>query len=207
MKAEFDDKAVSWDDDPIRVERAIVIGEFLKERLDLSGIKNALEYGSGTGLLSFAMKDQLKQVTLMDESLEMTRVASEKIANHDLKGFKALQYDLMKNPLPDQKYDLIYILLTLHHIIDYPALLNKFSQLLTAEGALVIIDLEKEDGSFHEGDFHGHNGFDRQELVAHLNNVGFEEKNYEVCYVLNRKFDDGTTRNYPLFMMIAAKTV
>ena len=205
MKTEFDDKAATWDDDPLRVARAQAIGDFLRRRIELSDITSALEYGSGTGLLSFALKDYLNEVTMMDESAEMTKVANLKSQRFGLKGYKARQYDLMKDPLPEEKYDLIYILLTLHHIIDYAALLQKFAQLLNTRGTLVIIDLEKEDGSFHDGEFHGHQGFDRSVLERVITDLGFSIKNYEVCYNLEKTLEDGSKRDYPLFMLIAGK--
>ncbi len=49
----------------------------------------------------------------------------------------------MKGPLPDERFDLIFIMLTLHHIGDVEELFRKFRRLLTSHGKLAIIDLEK----------------------------------------------------------------
>ena len=205
MSTEFDEKASSWDDDPKRVRRAEIIGEFLKSRIKLEAIDQALEYGSGTGLLSFSMQDDLKRVVLMDESGEMTRIANEKAKRLSAPHFKAIQYDLMKDPLPEDHYDLIYILLTLHHVGDYQGLVKKFAQLLNPGGYLAIIDLEKEDGSFHEGEFHGHKGFEKPVLETVILESGLRVVSYEVCYELEKTDEHGNTRTYPLFMSIAVK--
>ena len=205
MKAEFDEKAATWDEDPIRVKRAEVIANILKSRIDLSKMNSALEYGSGTGLLSFALKDDLRAVTLMDESAEMIRIASQKAQQLQANHFKARQYNLMKDPLPQEKFDLIYILLTLHHVLDYERLLAKFADLLKRNGYLAIIDLEKEDGSFHDGEFYGHKGFDKCLLRGNLEEAGFSFENYEVCYELEKTDEDGKIKSYPLFLLIAKK--
>ena len=66
------------------------------------------------------------------------------------------------------------------------------------------MDLETEDGSFHEGDIHGHNGFDRYELEAKLSAAGLNPINYEICYELKNETDDH--KIYPLFMSISRRS-
>ncbi len=202
--AEFDEKAATWDDDPVRVQRAAEIAGFLANRIDLTKITSALEYGSGTGLLSFALKDKLKNVVLMDESAEMTKVARNKCKTLQVAHFKPVQYDLNKQPLPADRYGLIYSLLTLHHIADTGAILAKFYQLLNPGGYLAIIDLDQEDGSFHEGAFHGHHGFDRQELENKIIAAGLQPVSYAICYELTRETDSGL-KKFPLFLQIAQR--
>jgi ubiquinone/menaquinone biosynthesis C-methylase UbiE len=201
---EFDEKAATWDDDPVRVERASAIADNMRKLLDLRAYRSALEYGSGTGLLSFALKDELEKITLMDESEGMTEVAIEKCKVQGVNHLHPIQADLVKSEyIPKEKFDLIFILLTLHHVEDISTLLSKFSRLMTKRGDLVIIDLEKEDGSFHDGEFHGHLGFDRAELEARLITAGFDPYHYEVCYEIEKEEEGGEKRSYPLFMMLA----
>lgn len=206
MRTEFDEKAAAWDEDPVRVKRAEVIAGILKSRIDLSTIGSALEYGSGTGLLSFALRDELSAVTLMDESSEMIKLAGKKAAQLQANHFRPVQYNLMKEQMPKERFDLIYILLTLHHVLDYEGLLSKFATLLEPNGYLVIIDLEKEDGSFHDGEFFGHKGFEKCILKSNLEEVDLQFENYEVCYELEKTDEQGDKRKYPLFMMIARKS-
>lgn len=204
MKAEFDDKAASWDDDPIRVARAEAIGNVLKSRIDLKKVAKALEYGSGTGLLSFALKDQLRNVLMMDESEQMVVVANNKCKAQNVSHMRSIQYDLVNKPYNDENFDLVYLLLTLHHIPDDRFILKRFYDLLNSGGYLAIIDLDKEDGSFHDGEFHGHLGFDRREIEDKLKKIGFSISSYEICYELEKDKEDGK-RFYPLFLLIAQK--
>ncbi|RLD22369.1 MAG: methyltransferase [Bacteroidetes bacterium] len=202
--ADFDKKAATWDDDPERVNRALSIADSISKHIDLSRIEKAMEYGSGTGLLSFALKDRLASIALMDESASMIEVVKDKCAANNVNHFVPLQYNILKQPLPDQKYDFIFILLTLHHIIELEEVLDKFARLLNPRGYLAIIDLEKEDGTFHPEGFNGHNGFDRETLESQLQEADITPISYEVCYELKRDYDD-VDQKYPLFLLISQK--
>ena len=103
MKTEFDEKAADWDENPDRVKRAESIADSIRTRINLQKVKKALEYGSGTGLLSFALQQDLKSVVLMDESIEMTKVALEKCQRFKVNHFKPMQYNLIEDP--EEKYD------------------------------------------------------------------------------------------------------
>jgi ubiquinone/menaquinone biosynthesis C-methylase UbiE len=200
--AEFDKKAATWDDDPIRVERAESIAESIADGIDLSQIEKAMEYGSGTGLLSFALKDQLKSIVLLDESEAMTEVAMEKCKVGKVDHLEPVHYDLIMQPLLETRFDLIITLLTLHHIKDTEEILRKFQQLLNPNGYLAIIDLDAEDGSFHEHQNYYHDGFERAELEKKLLASGLVPIKYEICYNLERDYQSNR-RKYPLFLMIS----
>jgi ubiquinone/menaquinone biosynthesis C-methylase UbiE len=200
---EFDEMAATWDEDPIRVKRAVSIAQSMRAVIDLNSFQNALEYGSGTGLLSFALKDDLKRITLMDESLEMTRVAREKCQTSQVDHLHPIKMDLMtENYQPESMFDLVFILLTLHHIIDTDGILSRFKNLMAPNGVLAIIDLEPEDGSFHDRDFHGHLGFNRRDLEKKVLKAGFKPVHYDVVYEIE-KGEGAEKRSYPLFLMIA----
>jgi SAM-dependent methyltransferase len=100
---------------------------------------------------------------------------------------------------------LIYILMTLHHVADVDRLLRTFHDLLRPGGWLGIADLDREDGSFHGPGFTGHNGFDRAALRIQLADAGFGGVNFSTCYVMKKATDEGT-REYPLFLAVAART-
>jgi ubiquinone/menaquinone biosynthesis C-methylase UbiE len=200
---EFDEMAATWDDDPKRVKRAVSIAQSMKAALDMSQFQHALEYGSGTGLLSFALKDELKKITLMDESGEMIKVAKEKCKAAQIEHFYPVQMDLMQEAYTTaEPFDLIFILLTLHHIEDTEGILSRFKDIMPPGGVLALIDLEKEDGSFHDREFHGHLGFDRAELETKVKKAGFQPFHYEVVYEI-KKGEGTDQKNYPLFLMLA----
>jgi predicted TPR repeat methyltransferase len=169
----------------------------------MSEFRQALEYGSGTGLLSFALKDDLSQITLMDESVEMTAVAKEKCARAALTHLHPIRMDLLSEAYqPATRFDLVFILLTLHHIADTDSILARFQELMQPGGVLALIDLEKEDGTFHDQPFTGHLGFDRQELEGQLKAAGFQPFHYEVVYEIE-KGEGADKKYYPLFLLLA----
>src|SRR5699024_12003101 len=61
------------------------IGAAISSQLPLSNSMTAFEYGCGTGLLSFALKDKLGAMTLADVSDGMLGVLEKKIQQHQIR--------------------------------------------------------------------------------------------------------------------------
>lgn len=200
----FDDKAKTWDTDPIKRERAFTVAAAIRQRVPLSSGWHALEYGCGTGLLSFTLHAGLDRITLSDSSPGMLAVLKEKIAAAGLSHLHPLALDLVTDPPPAEHYDLIYTLMTLHHVADVDRLLRAFRDLLRPGGWLCIADLDQEDGSFHGPGFTGHNGFHRAALRVQLMRAGFGEADFSTCYTMKKATDRGM-REYPLFLAVAAR--
>jgi len=200
---EFDEKAATWDDDPSRVQRAAEFAKHIKSKVDLSRVNSALEYGGGTGLLSFHLLGEIDQITLMDESSEMIKVVKDKCELGEVQNLKPIQMNLLQDPLPNKRYDLIYVMLTLHHVEEVEELIGIFRLLLNPSGVLAIIDLEKEDGSFHYGQpFHGHEGFERNALEKMLTETGLNPVHYDICYTIQKETETGM-KNFPVFLLTA----
>lgn len=200
----FDEKAHEWDLNPARRERAQAVAEAIRRRLPLHRRMTALEYGCGTGLLSFELSNNVGQILLADRSAGMLAVLGEKIAAAQVSHLFPLQLDLLTDPLPAQRFDLIYSLMTLHHICDTQRILSCFYQLLLPGGYLCIADLDQEDGSFHKEPFEGHFGFDRQALARLTMAVGFEVLGFETVYEMV-KIVQNQQRSYPIFLMTARR--
>jgi len=203
--SDFDKKAADWDKNHDHSTRAQKLADYLAAQVDLSEVKTAMEYGSGTGLLSFALKNKIPSIELMDSSIEMTKAAKRKVEEQGIKSLHPIQYDIMNQELPSTRYDLIFILQTLHHIDDTVGFVRKSAELLNPNGYLVIIDLVKEDGSFHEDVFHGHKGFVQAELEQKLKDSGLAPTHYGVCHTIEKELEGGTIKEYPLFMMVGRK--
>ncbi|HAS52371.1 MAG TPA: class I SAM-dependent methyltransferase [Gammaproteobacteria bacterium] len=201
---DFDDKALTWDADPVKQERALAIAAGLRQRIPLSTTWHALEYGCGTGLLSFALHADLGRITLADCSPGMLTVLEAKISAAGLTHLHPLALDLTTAPLPTARYELIYTLMTLHHVPDTVRLLRDFYTLLRPGGWLGIADLDQEDGSFHGAGFTGHCGFDREALRAQLFGAGFNHVEFSTGYVMKKATDQGL-RDYPLFLAVATR--
>ncbi len=204
-KERFDREAATWDQDTAHIDRAHAMAALLRELIRRYDLKTALEVGAGTGYLSFLLRDELQAVTLMDTSSGMLREARRKIEEHRLGDrFRTVEADLLTQPQPG-RYDLIYILMTLHHIHDLQGILHAFYEHLTPGGVLAIGDLDEEDGSFHAGmDFDGHNGFDQAQLGERLRETGFSDIHSKIFFHLSQETETGQ-RDYPLFFMWGRK--
>jgi ubiquinone/menaquinone biosynthesis C-methylase UbiE len=200
----FDMRAKDWDSDPLKVERAQRVAEAIRKNVPLTRGMSGLEYGCGTGLLSFALQPSLGHITLADSSAGMLEVLQEKIASSGVKNMTPLRLDLSTNPLPDQRYDIVYMMMVLHHMPDTRKALKDFYALLKSPGSLCIADLDKEDGSFHGADFDGHTGFDRMELTPELEQAGFRQVRFLTVYQIMKE-TGGKAKSYPLFLLVAEK--
>jgi ubiquinone/menaquinone biosynthesis C-methylase UbiE len=202
---DFDRKARDWDRKAVRTERALAVADAIARRIPLTHDMHALEYGCGTGLLSFALLPRgLGRITLADSSEGMLAVLADKIAAAGIRSMFPLRLDLITDPLPAERYRLIYTLMTLHHIPDTAGILRAFHGMLEENGFLCIADLDSEDGSFHRGGFTGHNGFDRRELEALALRTGFHHVRFETVFGMEKDTDRGL-RSYTLFLMTARK--
>ena len=124
----FDERAREWDT-PARIERARQVADAIRRIVPLSKRMTAMEYGCGTGLLTFSLLDDLGRTFLADNSAGMLAVLEEKIAASGRADLTPLCLDLINDPLPGERFDLIYTLLVLHHIPETDLVLERFAAL------------------------------------------------------------------------------
>ncbi len=201
----FDDKARAWDVNPVFQERAHRIAEAIAADVPLHRRMMALDYGCGTGLLSFHLRERLGQMTLVDSSTGMLAVLEEKIVAHGVQGaMQACLLDLMVDPLPEQRFDLIYTAMTLHHVPDTARILALFYAALKPGGYLCIADLDAEDGSFHGIEYEVHHGFERDALAELAQAAGLEAVRFRTVFEIIKEQEQGP-RAYPVFLMTAQR--
>lgn len=199
---DFDARAATWDDDPTKVARARAIADAMRREVPLNDSMVALEYGAGTGLLGFMLRDRFSDLTLADVSQGMLEVAERKIAAKGDRHMRAVNLDLMSGPLPERRFDLVFSAMTLHHIPDTEGILRRFLAVLKRPGLLCIADLDTEDGAFHGEGFDGHLGFDRDELAKKARAAGFTSVRFTTAYEMTKAVNGGK-RTFPIFLMVA----
>ncbi|OGV54440.1 MAG: hypothetical protein A2X45_09580 [Lentisphaerae bacterium GWF2_50_93] len=202
--SEFDSRARDWDNEQRHLDRSQAIASELLKAIPVKADMRALEYGAGTGLLSFLLKDNFSEITMMDSSREMVNVTQEKIQAASASNLKALFIDLEKEDFKGE-FDIIYNQMTMHHVGNIDLIIGKFHSMLSKGGYLAIADLCKEDGSFHVDKKVPHNGFDMQELSSMLKKHGFNNIAHRQCYILKKAVASGELKDFPVFMMTATR--
>lgn len=202
---EFDIKAAEWDKNPMYRERSTAVVNELIKQIPVNKEMSALEYGAGTGITSFLLKNHLKEVTMMDSSIEMVRIMEGKIIKAKSKNLNTLFFDLEKEEWTGRKFDLLITQMVLHHINNLDNILRKFRNIIIEGGFLAIADLYPEDGSFHGRDFTGHKGFDIGILSKKIGEHGFTNIIHRKCFTINKKISDNTINQFDVFLLTAKR--
>lgn len=196
----FDACARAWDKEKMHMDRSIAIAAALQEMIPLQPGMKALEYGAGTGILSFLLKDAFAHTVLMDNSAEMIKVCEEKVAFYNTTHIQPVAFDLENSNYPET-FDIIYTQMVLHHIMNVAAIFKKFAAMLNPGGYLAIADLYTEDGSFHEPGMQVHKGFEPTHLQQQLTEQGLHAIQYKPCFEIKRD----NRHVYPVFLLTAQK--
>lgn len=207
MSENFDEKAKTWDNDPGKIQRAQSVARSLLKAIPIKSSMTALEYGCGTGLLSFELLPHLKHITLIDSSNGMIEVLKEKILSRNISNMSPVKADLISMKNFNDQFDLIYTLMALHHISDTKTILKRFHSLLNENNYLVIIDLDKEDGSFHKNGTDVHHGFDRIALKKILTDIGFHPIHDEICFHMRKTINGKEEIIFPIFLLACQKKI
>ncbi len=204
--AHFDDLAENWDNDPQKVKRADFVAGEIRKQVPLSRQMKAMEFGCGTGLLSFALKDDLGNITLVDTSQGMLDVLKKKIEASGVENMSPLCLDLASGEKTLTKFDFIFTMMALHHVRQPEPIIASFNDLLKEGGYLCIAELEKGENSFHGCDFDGQDGFKRKELSETVGKAGFKRIQFCDCFTIQRDCN-GKNENFNVFLLTCLKAV
>lgn len=202
----FDAAAATWDDDPDKLARSRAIADAIARAVPLRRVAAALEYGCGTGQVTWALADHLPpqaRITLADASTGMLDVVRSRLAGRpagDRERFVVAPLDLTEASLDAASLDLVYTSMALHHVPDVPTVLRRFREGLRADGWLAVADLDHDpEGAFHGAGFDGHHGFQRERLAEQLLAAGFAEPAFETVTTLVKEHD-GALAEFPVFL-------
>ena len=197
----FDDRAREWDT-PERHQRARSLAQVIRDSVPVTSSMRVIDIGAGTGLLGLELAGDVGEIVLAEPSQGMLEVARAKLESGTWSNASAVAYDLLHDSSPGRPFDLAISLLMLHHVADTGVALAAIHALLAPGGRIALIDLDTEDGSFHDEDSPGihHQGFDRAEIVRLAGAAGFVALRTTTALDIER---DG--RAYPLFLLTGMK--
>jgi 2-polyprenyl-3-methyl-5-hydroxy-6-metoxy-1,4-benzoquinol methylase len=165
-----------------------------------------MDFGCGTGLLTFSLQPLVRSITGVDSSQGMLDVFKTKIKEQNLNNVKAEFIDLDNGDVLTGSYNLIVSSMTLHHIKNIAPLLEQFYSILLPSGQLAVADLDLDNGQFHDNnDGVFHFGFDRKELHLIFMNAGFQNIRTLQAAEIEKPVSDGRTRLFSVFLITGHK--
>ena len=205
-KRNFNQEAANWDQVPGRVKMAQDIAQSMIREITLKPDMDVLDFGCGTGLLTFALQPFVRSITGVDSSQGMLDVFKTKAKEQNLSNVKAKYLDLDKGDVLHGSYHLIVSSMTLHHIKEIGPLLKLFHQVLRPSGTLCIADLDLDDSKFHsnnDGVFHF--GFDREALRRTFIDTGFCDVRHRAAAHVEKPVGGDKIRLFTMFLIIGRK--
>ena len=199
----FDEAAKTWDNKQTSIDSSNACVKNLQEHIKLSKDANILDYGCGTGFISFSLSTETNNITGMDYSMGMINQFNKKANELDYSNIKAIQHNMNEDELPKNQFDLVISSMTMHHIKDTNMFAKKCYDSLKENGIVCINDLEEEDGTFHlkhKNDGVEHFGYEKKEVCKLFEKQGFSIISCDSVYIHERN-----NKQYPLFNLIAKK--
>ena len=170
--SQFDQLANEWDS-PQKIKLITTLAQKTKRTFPLKNDLDILDFGCGTGLFGMEFLEKAKSITGIDTSDGMLEVFKSKVRNIPCETFNV---DIEKETI-NKKFDLIVSSMAFHHVENPRVAFNQLYSMLNNGGQIFIVDLEKEDGTFHpdpEKVGVKHFGFSNEEIQSwseglHLN--------------------------------------
>ncbi|NPA13289.1 MAG: class I SAM-dependent methyltransferase, partial [Aquificae bacterium] len=107
--------------------------------------------------------------------------------------------------LGEKGFDLVFTSMTFHHLKEPVKAIDTLKGYLKKGGYIVIVDLYKEDGTFHSDNTDVvHFGFDQEEVNNWLKETGLKKIDYRIVHKI-KKVREGKEREYPVFMVVGQK--
>ena len=199
MENRFDKLAKQWDSKPQRVEGAMKFVDYIKKNIDKDISRfDVLDYGSGSGLVSFGLANDVKSIIGLDYSLGMVERYNEKANKLNYPNLVSKQHNIDEDSLSQNQFDLIVTNMTMHHIKDTTNFIKTLKNSLKKGGYLYISDLVTEDGKFHSmgNDDVEHLGFDKDTLYKEFEKQGFKNIKFNILHTIKKDYGD-----YPVFVI------
>ena len=143
-QSQFNQIARNYDNNE-RIKLAKTISSELNLLFNKGTYDSLLDYGGGTGLVTFDIEHHFNHITVLDASPKMVEICNTKIKTLNKTNIAAIEGDLLasNNILLHQTYDVILLSLVLLHSGNYMALLQQLVTQLNSNGLLIIVDFDK----------------------------------------------------------------
>lgn len=193
----FNKKAAEWDSE----SKIKMMGELAKRTQDILQLTHhqsldIMDFGCGTGLFGLEFAPFAKTLLGVDTSSGMLEIFDKKTSGYHHIQSRNINLEIDKIP---ETFDLIISSMAFHHLISPSEVLVKLKAMLNLGGRMAIVDLDKEDGSFHPDNKEmgvKHFGFSKEELMGWTQQAGLKLQ-YKIINTIEKN-----KKNYPQFLAI-----
>lgn len=193
----FNAVANEWDS-PEKIKLMHALSTNAKKSLNLKTGLKIMDFGCGTGLFGLEFLDYASELVGVDTSDGMLAVMQQKTSK--VSCVRTLNINLELENLAE-KFDLIVSSMAFHHLENPAQMISKMHGMLTDKGRLVIVDLDKEDGTFHpdnEGMGVKHFGFSKENLLKWAKE--YSHAHHEIIHQVAKN-----EQVYPQFMLVLTR--
>jgi ubiquinone/menaquinone biosynthesis C-methylase UbiE len=202
----FEEKAKTFDSNPIAIEISSKFSNEVKKNINLKKDYRLLDFGCGTGLVSLPFSSLVNSIVMVDNSKAMLNKLREKVLYAKLTNIEIYEGNIEDLDIEQSSIDLIVSSMTFHHIDNIPKILKILYDLLKENGCIIIGDLCREDGSFHELTTVEHNGFGFEEIMEMFVGSNFFVKDIYKYNTVSKSDKEGIIKNYDQFILVVNKT-
>lgn len=195
----FNEQAATWDS-PEKVKMMDALAQRTLAALRAEGLctdhLDIVDFGCGTGLFGLAFADGARSLTGIDTSPGMLDGFQRKIDGRS--HIRAVCADLEQKDT-DIRADLIVSSMAFHHLADPSTVVAKMKKMLRPDGAIAIVDLDAEDGTFHPDNQRAgvrHYGFSGDTVASWATDNGLS-LHRDIIYEIEKN-----GRAYPVFLAI-----
>lgn len=137
-------------------------------------IGSLLDVGTGTGRIAELLAPAARQVTALDNSPEMLRIARARLQNVTSGKVDLVQGDFSALPFADATFDTLTLHQVLHYAQDPGSVLTEAARVTRAGGRLAIVDFAAHDREeLRTAHAHARLGFSDEQMLALLTEAGF----------------------------------
>lgn len=197
----FKEVAKNWDTNE-KAQRNKVFADAIKKYLT-KDCTSFIDFGCGTGLLSEYFAHNSTYLLGVDTTKEMLSLFDKKFEKFDqvescTKNLEVEDFSHMPSEI-----GAVFSAMAFHHLNDPVVVLSKLKNVMSKNGKVFVIDLFKEDGSFHpDNDKMGvkHFGFDQEDVKRWSKELDLNLTHFEIVFNINKN-----ERDYPIFMAVLEK--
>jgi len=198
----FDEMSKTWDQNSMRSQIALNAARSIHKHVPVSKNTVMLDFGCGTGLVSFYFYPHLQKLVAVDSSKGMVDEFNKKAKAENFVNASARIFNLDRDHLNKDSYDVIVSSMVFHHILKPDLLLEKLYASLKKGGRVAVVDLDEEDGSFHPPEVEGvfHQGFSREKMKMWFLEAGFSDVSLNTVMQLTKE-----EKTYSIFLTVGLK--